>query len=83
MTRQAYAHELTTALTFPFGVGLVEAGVAGILVAGQPGLTRLVGVAPDADLLMLDRYENYTGDLAGLFTWAVSAGADVVLHGDA
>lgn len=55
-------------------------GVAGILVGGNPGLTRLVGVAPDADLLMLDYMTNWDGSYASLFTWAVNAGADVVLH---
>lgn len=55
-------------------------GVASILVGGNRGLTRLVGVAPDADLLMLDYFTNWDGTYASLFTWAVDAGADVVLH---
>jgi MYXO-CTERM domain-containing protein len=55
-------------------------GVAGILVGGHRGLTRLVGVAPDADLLMIDYFTNFDGTYASLFTWAVDAGADVVLH---
>jgi len=55
-------------------------GVAGILVGGNPGLTRLVGVAPDADLLMVDYHTHFDGTYATLLTWAVYAGADVVLH---
>jgi len=54
--------------------------VAGILVGGNRGLTTLVGIAPDAELLMTEYYTHWDGTYATQFTWAVQAGADVVLH---
>ncbi len=54
-------------------------GASGILVAGVRGLTRIVGIAPDADLLL-----GVAGAEAlqpsQTFTWMIQSGANVVLH---
>jgi subtilisin family serine protease len=50
-------------------------GVSGILVGGEPGRTRLLGLAPDADLLM-GVIQN--GETA-LLQWAIDEGAAAVL----
>jgi len=54
-------------------------GVAGILVGGEPGITTLVGIAPDADLIMAVQGQDPNSLTQGL-TWALQQGADVVLH---
>ncbi|MCD6499353.1 MAG: S8 family serine peptidase, partial [Deltaproteobacteria bacterium] len=54
-------------------------GVAGILVGGEPGITTLVGIAPDADLVMAVQGQAPNSLTEGL-TWALQQGADVVLH---
>ncbi len=50
-------------------------GVSGILVGGEPGRTRLLGLAPEADLLM-GVIQN--GESA-LLQWAIDEGAAAVL----
>ncbi len=56
--------------------------VTGILAGGTPGLTRLVGVAPDIELLFaVNAVPNLTvGGLTDRLIWAVDQGADVVLQ---
>lgn len=53
-------------------------GVAGILVGGQPGLSRWTGFAPDADLILYDGYVAQRGPISGV-DWAIDQRADVVL----
>ncbi|MFH2008991.1 MAG: S8 family serine peptidase [bacterium] len=57
-------------------------GVSGILVGGNRGFNTLVGIAPDAELLMADTHNNPEpyGDMAPLLIWAVQEGAHVMLH---
>jgi hypothetical protein len=65
-------------------------GVAGILVAGNsihcaglscmyvyPDTRRYTGVAPDADLIVADRYNN---SAATYISWATAQGAEVMLY---
>ncbi len=54
-------------------------GASGILVAGVPGLTRVVGIAPDADLL-LGVSDNRSTEPSQTYAWMVQSGAQVVLH---
>lgn len=76
------------ALAYTRGVNLIQApwdidtnhgtGASGVLVGGVPGLTRLVGVAPGADLLMA---QDLTGGGEYAMTeWCIDQGARVVLH---
>jgi len=53
-------------------------GASGVLVAGVRGLTKLVGVAPEADLIMAtsDQGDNELQ----LTDWCIGEGARVVLH---
>lgn len=51
-------------------------GVCGVLSGGTIG-RRYLGVAPDADLLVVDRYSN---DYTTYIPWAESNGADVMLY---
>jgi len=62
--------------------GMHGTGVAGILVGGQRGFSKLVGIAPEAELIMANTYDpnNQSGDLVPLLTWAVQQGAQVMLH---
>lgn len=53
-------------------------GASGILVGGNRGLTRLVGIAPDAELVMAVN-DTSQGELA-LTRFCVNEGARVVLH---
>ncbi|MBC8249309.1 MAG: S8 family serine peptidase, partial [Anaerolineales bacterium] len=50
-------------------------GVAGVLGAGDVGRRRYTGVAPDADLLVADRYAN---DYTVYVPWAEASGAKVM-----
>ncbi len=59
--------------TYPHGTS-----VAGILVGDVPG-RRFVGVAPDADLLVINN-EAAGVDLVYAMSWARSQGADVMLY---
>jgi len=52
-------------------------GVAGILVGGQPGVSRWLGLAPGAQLL-LDDSTSSDGPSAGV-QWAIDNGANVIL----
>ncbi len=53
-------------------------GSSGVMVAGQPGLSRRVGMAPDADLIMAT---DLDGDRQVQMTqFCVQEGAKVVLH---
>ncbi|MEM1034950.1 MAG: S8 family serine peptidase, partial [Myxococcota bacterium] len=54
-------------------------GASGIIVGGHPGLGRLVGVAPGADVLMATRTNGDVG-LLELAQWCVAEGASVMLH---
>ncbi|MEO7330586.1 MAG: S8 family serine peptidase, partial [Minicystis sp.] len=51
-------------------------GAAGILVGGNRGLTRMVGIAPDAELIMT----SSRGSDVGMANFCVKEGARVVLH---
>ncbi len=51
-------------------------GASGILAGGNRGLTRMVGIAPDADLIMT----SSQGALVGAANFCVKEGARVVLH---
>jgi hypothetical protein len=53
-------------------------GAAGVLVAGQPGFKRLVGMAPDADLIMAA--ERGGGRELMMTNFCINRGATVVLH---
>lgn len=57
-------------------------GVSGILVGGQRGFSALVGIAPEADLLLASTHNSGdpTGSLVPLITWAAQQGAQVMLH---
>jgi len=57
-------------------------GVSGILVGGNRGFDTLVGIAPDAELLMADTHSNPDpyGDMAPLLIWSVQQGAHVMVH---
>lgn len=62
-------------------------GVAGILVGGVLGHTDVVGVAPGADLLMLDSTTSNQGadfdwnaSILSGFTWAKEHGAKIFVH---
>lgn len=74
--------------TYRRGENLIEApwkddfqhgnGAGGVLVGGQPGYGRLVGMAPDADLVMAtDRRGNRE---FAMTNFCVNEGARVVLH---
>jgi hypothetical protein len=53
-------------------------GAAGVLVGGQPGFKRLVGMAPDADLIMAS--ERSGGAELLMTNFCINRGATVVLH---
>ncbi|MCC6557038.1 MAG: S8 family serine peptidase, partial [Polyangiaceae bacterium] len=53
-------------------------GAAGVLAGGSPGLTRLVGIAPGAELVALTLEE--TGQELALTQTCLDEGARVVLH---
>ena len=53
-------------------------GVSTILVGGNPGLTRLVGVAPGADLVLADDHDTQYS--MPLLSWALQQHPAVVLH---
>ena len=55
-------------------------GASGVLVAGVQGLTKVVGIAPDADLLLGVAPQQEALAPAQTFTWMVQSGAQVVLH---
>ena len=55
-------------------------GASGVLVAGTPGLTRVVGIAPDADLVLGVAAQQEALAPGQTFTWMVQSGAQVVLH---
>jgi subtilisin family serine protease len=52
-------------------------GVCGIVNAGDIGNRKYVGVAPSAELLVVDRYNN---DYTVYIPWARTNGADVMLY---
>jgi MYXO-CTERM domain-containing protein len=51
-------------------------GASGILAGGNRGLTRLVGIAPDAELIMT----SSSGSAVSMANFCVKEGARVVLH---
>jgi subtilisin family serine protease len=53
-------------------------GSSGVMVAGQPGLSRLVGMAPDADLIMATDTDG--NRQVQMTRFCVQEGARVVLH---
>ena len=53
-------------------------GASGVLAGGNRGLTKLVGIAPDADLVMAS--ETKGGDELVMTDFCVDEGARVVLH---
>lgn len=57
-------------------------GVSGILLGGNRGFNTLVGIAPDAELLMADTHNNPDpyGNMAPLLIWSVQQGAHVMVH---
>jgi MYXO-CTERM domain-containing protein len=57
-------------------------GVSGILVGGNRGFNTLVGIVPDAELLMADTHNlsDPYGDMSPLLVWSVQEGAHVMLH---
>jgi subtilisin family serine protease len=54
-------------------------GSSGVMVGGQLGLSRKVGVAPDADLIMATQRESYGAELE-MTDFCIEQGARVVLH---
>jgi MYXO-CTERM domain-containing protein len=57
-------------------------GVSGILVGGNRGFGPLVGIAPEAELLLADDASNPNpyASMLPLLQWAVAQGAHVMLH---
>jgi subtilisin family serine protease len=53
-------------------------GAAAVMIGGHPGLSRLVGIAPDAELIM-ETSTDGTGEVA-LADHCIEHGARVVLH---
>jgi subtilisin family serine protease len=53
-------------------------GAAGVMVGGAVGLTKLVGIAPDADLVMASNTDGTS--LFTLTDFCIDQGARVVLH---
>jgi len=53
-------------------------GAAGVMVGGQPGLRRLVGIAPEADLIMAT--DRTGGREFAMTSFCIDEGARVVLH---
>lgn len=76
------------ARTYRRGEDLIEArwddemlhgvGSSGVMVAGQPGFSKLVGMAPNADLVMATDTQGYRQ--FQMATFCASEGARVVLH---
>ncbi|MFO0555264.1 MAG: S8 family serine peptidase [Polyangiaceae bacterium] len=74
--------------TYRRGENLIEApwedsmlhgvGATGVIAGGQPGLGKLVGMAPDADLIMAT--DNVGGRELQMTNFCISEGARVVLH---
>lgn len=74
--------------TYRRGSDLVEApwddemlhgtGSSGVMVAGQPGYSKLVGMAPDADLVMATDLQGYRQ--VQMSNFCIAEGARVVLH---
>lgn len=52
-------------------------GVSGILAGGQPGISRWIGLAPEAELLINDS-TGRRGPVTSV-QWAIDRGADVIL----
>ena len=55
-------------------------GVAGILVAGVPGRSRFVGIAPEADLYAMSYGSKESGGDVAVLQWAREHGVQVLLH---
>jgi subtilisin family serine protease len=51
-----------------------------VIIAGTRGLTRFVGVAPDAELIMAIRTDSSSAELYALTSYCIDQGARVVLH---
>ncbi|HZO13934.1 MAG TPA: S8 family serine peptidase, partial [Polyangiaceae bacterium] len=51
----------------------------GSAAGGQPGLSRFLGLAPDAELLLTDVYSDLGFSWADNLQWLVDSGADVVV----
>lgn len=74
--------------TYRRGTDLVEApwsddmlhgtGSSGVMVAGQPGYSKLVGMAPDADLVMATDLQGYRQ--VQMTNFCIAEDARVVLH---
>jgi len=73
-------------VTYERGINLINAqadtnghgtSVSSILVGGTIGMRRFVGVAPDAELIVADRYNN---GFVTYIPWARNRGADVMLY---
>jgi subtilisin family serine protease len=57
-------------------------GVAGILISGVPGVSRLLGLAPRAELVLNDSYgqgENRDAGLVSGMQWVIDHGANVMV----
>lgn len=57
-------------------------GVAGILISGVPGVSRLLGLAPRAELVLSDYFgqgENRDGGLVAGMQWVIDQGAHVLV----
>lgn len=57
-------------------------GVAGILISGVPGVSRLLGLAPRAELVLNDYYgqgENRDAGLVSGMQWVIDHGANVMV----
>ncbi len=65
-----------------FDQELHATGVAGILIGGVPGVSRLLGLAPRAELVLNDYYgqgDNRDAGLVNGMQWVIDRGANVIV----
>lgn len=82
---QVYSLETFGADESGYPTALHGTGVAGILVAGNPGLQRFVGMAPAANLHMYDNTHDqqntwYDNSTLEKLVWAKNDGVDIMLY---
>ncbi|MFO0560770.1 MAG: S8 family serine peptidase [Polyangiales bacterium] len=68
--------------TMAFEQELHATGVAGILISGVPGVSRLLGLAPRAELVLNDYYgqgDNRDAGLVSGMQWVIDHGANVMV----